>query len=586
MPNNNWTVSGRRDPFGIDIEALERMAREEHEEMQRLRAEEAMRRAAPSVLSPYHPSNMRNETARSHTYTFRQRMMKLNFTLGWEMEANHAPSRTPQGIERHGDGSVNGEGAEFVVLPAVTKSPRYVLGLLKDLCHAPKLNTDDSCGFHVHVSASNLSSAARQRQWAIATEFLAKQVEDLAFKAVPESRTDNEFCRKIVPMGNGETFSINKYNNHRRYHWLNIVEMFRPNGIRTIENRLLGHTHRWKYVLAWSLFTMELARRGWDLSNRPFERADHVDALSHMLKEIAKDIKPLSKRAEPIPQWVHNGLKTFGIEADAWARPLARLSEVEDDLRGLYRVPYSDNQPEMPNVEEDEESDSDYCPCGCGEEGRCSEQAHSDGDCESDYCYNCHSNGDCNGAEHCDYCQDDRHENGERCGRGSCNRCNPQRQPARPVVRAVPVTPLTEGVTLSNLMDPVRYNITVDPATLYGSMVHYVTYDESVNVTGTGVLPTLPEELALPMTDAERLASDGRERTYQGPTPSRNVTIAASGTRTGRVGYCGPTCNTAHGGGDICGVCNRGWEDHTGHACCNEDGRATGRRGTFLTGGR
>src|SRR5260221_4159614 len=188
-----------------------------------------------SVISPDHPANnRRHNEERNTTYTYRQRSMKLNLTLGWELEASHEAIKVPHGVERISDNSVNGAGAEFVVLPAVTKSPRYVLGLLKDLVHAPRLNTDESCGFHIHVSASNLASAARMKQWAIATEHRASLIEDLAFKAVPDSRKDNSYCRRIVPIQNDTTFQSNKYGNNRRYHWLNTVEMFRPNGIRTI----------------------------------------------------------------------------------------------------------------------------------------------------------------------------------------------------------------------------------------------------------------------------------------------------------------------------------------------------------------
>jgi hypothetical protein len=391
-----------------------------------------------SVLSHRHPANSRDAHARQATrnYTFRQRCQKLDLTLGWELEANHAPSRIPNGVEHIGDGSVNGEGAEMVVLPAVTKSPRYVLGLLKDVVHAPKLNTDESCGFHVHVSASNISSLARMRQWAMATEHLALQIEDLAFRAVPDSRKGNTYCKRIVPLSSGTTFDMHKYNNSRRYHWLNIVEMFRPNGIRTIENRLLGHTHRWKYVLAWSLFTMELGRRGWELSNKPFDIKGHVDALADILLKIAKEIKPLDKRAEPMPQWVYNGLSSFGIESNAWERPLARLSETEADLQGMPKMFYSDNQTEVPNRNEDNE---DECPCGCGNEGRCQSQEHEDGDCESNYCEYCHEDGRCDGAPDCQRCIMNAHDNGEDCHRSRCATCRPQ---PRVNLTSTPIQPI------------------------------------------------------------------------------------------------------------------------------------------------
>lgn len=379
-----------------------------------------------SVIDPYHPMNDPNLRHRelNSTYTFRQRQTKLNLSLGWELEANHTPRSVPAGIERISDGSVNGEGAEFVVMPAITKSPRYVLGLLKDLVHAPRLNTDNSCGFHVHVSASNISSLARMRQWAIATEHLAMQVEDLAFKAVPNSRHGNPYCRLIVPIRHGVSFQSHKYNNDRRYHWLNIVEMFRPGGIRTIEVRLLGNTHRWKYLLAWSLFSMELARRGWDVANRPFNVIEHVDALGDMLLKIAKDIKPLEKKSEPIPQWVYDGLQTHGIEPNAFERPLARLAETESNVNGLMPRFYSDSQIEEPNHDSDDDDDS--CPCGCECDGRCDSQLHFDGDCDSSYCEACHDSGNCRGLPRCYNCISSAHDDRQDCQRHFCTVCHPQ----------------------------------------------------------------------------------------------------------------------------------------------------------------
>lgn len=383
-------------------------------------------------------------------YLFRQRTAKqLKLTLGWELEANHAPQRVPRGIERIGDGSVNGDGAEFIVLPAITRSPRYVLGLLKDLVHAPKLNTDESCGFHVHISASNVS-LSRLRQWALATERLAMLVEDLAFQAVPDSRKSNSYCRRIVPLQSGTKFVSSKYSNDRRYNWLNTVEMFRPNGIRTIENRLLGHTHRWKYVLAWALFTMELASEGWKVVHNPFEINKYVTSLEEMLKAIITEIKPLSKRHDPIPQWVYNGFKKYGIESSAWERPLAKLADTESSLQGYSKVLYSDNQPEVPN--NDNERNDDYlCSCGCGIEGRCDTQLHDDGDCDND-CEHCHDNGNCSGAPRCEYCRENRHAAREDCGYRSCSNCHPVPSIGSTVTftRPVTVTHTTNGMNYLN----------------------------------------------------------------------------------------------------------------------------------------
>lgn len=456
------------------------------------------------VNDPYHPANarrnMHSESSERYTYTVRK-PRKLQFSLGWELEANHVPTRYPLGVEQISDGSVNGDGAEFVVLPAITKSPRYVLGLLKDLVHAPKLNTDKSCGYHVHVSAAGLS-LLKLRRWAIATEQLAVAVEDLAFKAVPDARQSNQYCRRIRPIQVGAQFSSSKYNNERRYHWFNIVEMFRPNGIRTMEIRLLGNTHRWKYLLAWTFFSMELANRGWELMHNPFDMQKHISALSHLLELIAIDIKPLEKRSDPIPQWIYNGLNELGIPANSWDRPLAKLSDAENEVKGLSKKFYSDNQATEENESSDDE---DLCPCGCGEESYCDHERHNNGDCESMYCSYCHDNGDCGGVPDCEQCIDARHDDGEDCERTTCRRCHPRSiQTTFTDTVSANVTGNSDPLTVQSLNAAVTelranngipnmgsdfygnpltevLNTTIDNTNISVVRVGHVSFDESVN---------------------------------------------------------------------------------------------------------
>jgi hypothetical protein len=156
-----------------------------------------------------------------------------------------------------------------------------------------------------------------------------------------------------------------------------------------------------------------------------------------------------------------------------------------------------------------------------------------------------------------------RHDEGEDCGRRTCNTCHPVPRVNRPAIRAVApiVNPLdmtgtaSSNVTIhpsnglhregySALVHPDTFdvmqaeintlrNMTVDnvnmhmnQAMIYGVGVSSIVWDESANVcTGVNVLPTLPEELALPMTDMERLASDNRERAHT-PTAGRALTVA------------------------------------------------------------
>lgn len=379
-----------------------------------------------SVISRYHPRNViqSHEASGSYKYNIQEPKTKLKFTLGWELEANHIPVRRPAGVTQITDGSVNGDAAEFVVLPAVTRSPRYVLGLLKELVHAPKLNTDKSCGFHVHVSAQHLS-VNKMRAWAIATEHLALQIEEKAFKAVPEARQSNTYCKRIQPLIPGFSFPANKYSNERRYHWLNTVEMFRPGGIRTIEVRLLGNTHRWKYLLAWTAFCMELAARGYAVSQRPFNSAAHVDLLGNMLDRIAIEIKPLEKRNDPIPEWVYTSLKSFGMSPNSWDRPLAKLSEMESEANNIPKKFYSDNQ-----VTEETEERDDSCPCGCGDEGECDISVHDNGNCDRRECIYCHDAGLCGSLPDCVRCIRQAHCENRQCGVTYCSLCRERRRRA------------------------------------------------------------------------------------------------------------------------------------------------------------
>jgi hypothetical protein len=411
-----------------------------------------------SVLSFNHPANDNHRHSSVRSYTYHMPFSPPVFSLGWELEANHSAARLPAGINQISDGSVDGDGTEYVVLPSVTRSPRFVLGLLKDLVHSPKLNTDKSCGFHIHMSVQN-AKLPKLRQWSLATEALAQRIEELAFRAVPEARKENQYCRKIQLTGSGTSFPCEKYSNSRRYHWLNTVEMFRPNGIRTVEVRLLGNTHRWKYLLAWSTFSLLLGREGWNLAHKPFTSwQNSIDRLSDFLKAIELDIKPLSKKHEPIPAWVYSNLKNLGIDFTAFDRPMKKLVQAEADVSDHSRVFYSDNQETIPNESNDDESNDDEednsCPCGCGEEGRCYSQMHFDGDCASNDCTNCHSEGNC-APEHCGYCRRDAHDHGSLCAWSSCNVCSRQRAISQIVIASTPALEPRRGYTYITSLTPL-----------------------------------------------------------------------------------------------------------------------------------
>ena len=477
-----------------------------------------------SILSPYHPANTRRHSEGRGTYTYQPSIPSFPLSLGWELEANHSASRVPAGVDTISDGSVNGDGTEYVVLPSVTRSPKFALGLLKDLVHAPSLNTDKSCGYHVHMGVQG-ASMARLRQWAIATEALAKEVEDKAFEAVPDARKSNSYCKRIEATIAGTRFESTKYNNSRRYHWLNTVEIFRPSGIRTVEVRLLGNTHRWKYLLAWSTFCMLLGREGWKIAHRPFEsRRASIKMLTEVLEAIIADVKPLDKRHEAVPAWVYSQLKSLGIEWSAFDRPLISLHNAEATLAGKAKKFYSDNQATEPNRSEDEDSNDDSCPCGCGEEYRCSQQTHDDGDCGSSECSYCCENGNCGGSPDCYNCRDSRHDEREWCGRNTCATC--ERNQVGPwtveVEEAEPLTVVPITIHAGNVVT-FRQGVTINQIGVdrepYYSRPIVEAIDNPANYapTASQVAESRAQELIanLPMTNDEHIQSTDRESFYR-----------------------------------------------------------------------
>lgn len=367
---------------------------------------------ALSVIDARRPELHTRDISSSRSYRLKVTIPKVTFSLGWELEANVSAARVPAGVHITSDGSVHGDSTEYVVMPMLVKSIQYVLGLLKQLVHSPRLNTDGSCGFHIHISPQNVP-LKKMRQWAMMMQWLAKQVEAEAWLAVPESRQSNSYCKKIELLSPGVSFASTKYNNPRRYEWVNMVEMFRPSGIRTVEIRLLGNTHRWKYLLAWSTFCLELSRSAWKLLYAPLEIEKEIQHLKASLTFIATEIKPLEKRNETIPEAVFRTLQSFGIHNDKWDRPLAELAKSEAKIKGYRSEWYSDHQP----ISEPENSDDGVCGHGNDrDENGCEECDHGEGNCEP---------------RHCLQCQRLSHQQAQLCAFRMCRRCNERRLTAQ-----------------------------------------------------------------------------------------------------------------------------------------------------------
>jgi len=121
-----------------------------------------------------------------------------------------------------------------------------------------------SCGVHVHIGKPNgrggdnsYWSESDVRTWITVCCLL----EERLFTLVPSSRADNQYCRKLLDGYNVAEFkntcplghvSARKYDNRKRYCWLNLIETKRENGLGTVEIRMLGNTKRFDYIWAWT----------------------------------------------------------------------------------------------------------------------------------------------------------------------------------------------------------------------------------------------------------------------------------------------------------------------------------------------
>lgn len=210
-----------------------------------------------------------------------------NFSLGWELEATDRAQRPLKGVEMDHDGSVNGDALEYRASKRIVFDPQKSLEALRHLATDPFLKTDASCGFHVHIGLGKRSR--RIHQWAAAFVTLARHVESEAFEAVPGSRASSSYCRKWAQSRESiiqKEYVRNKHSCPDRYNWINPVEIFRPGGIRTIEIRLMGDTHRYPYLLAWVAFCRLMAMSAWAVSIDISREQQEIDSLKMVLRTI------------------------------------------------------------------------------------------------------------------------------------------------------------------------------------------------------------------------------------------------------------------------------------------------------------
>lgn len=285
------------------------------------------------------------------------------FSMGWEFEAIKAAVITPKGVLRGTDGSVAGEGIEYRLSPDLVNNPYAGIMTLKKLLSLRRLEIDDTCGFHVHIGlGEGIHSMADDvvQTWAAWCVALAKEVESRAFEAVPRSRIDNRNCKRwkgvLIQDGiKGQSYHESKYSNPHRYQWLNITEVFRRYGIRTIENRLCGNSRDFPYLVTWIVVTLRMAQAAFRLLADPSrldyeaqELIEYFDCTRSILagsdyadKRVLRSVLHNSGifRADG----EHMNHKELEIVIDKQS-PAVNTSEDEDDFRMKFHRPQTSTQ--------------------------------------------------------------------------------------------------------------------------------------------------------------------------------------------------------------------------------------------------
>jgi len=203
-----------------------------------------------------------------------------------------------------------------------------------------------SCGLHIHLgrpSASCLTASAWQPEHTRTMLLIGLSLEEKLFGLCPPSRRNSSYCKPIrqcytaeelgsyYPMG---TVNPGKYQNPKRYCWLNTVETRRdhPRSPRTIEVRMMGSVRRFDYILSWVKLWCKIA--GY-VGNVPSSLAIMHCCFSGSLDNDFAEIKrvkdervnrlaeqPAGRPVEPTPDEVAQ-------ERDAFERDLQRIIEDE-----------------------------------------------------------------------------------------------------------------------------------------------------------------------------------------------------------------------------------------------------------------
>ena len=212
-------------------------------------------------------------------------------------------------VDRHTDGSVGGRSLEFVARKPHT--PLRAMRHLKEFMEQYHPLLDDSCGVHFHVSIRpkleddmtvetmrKIEKKYKKKLHSFSNNLfmLASLYEKRLFETLADSRDVNQYCRRIgrVLTSKGDVkkklgyLSSSKYSNDKRYCWINFVELYRPNGIRTVEFRALGDNVTYKQMLAHFVFVLTLV---WgalkiDIEDDPATMKIVMDYLDRQIKAI------------------------------------------------------------------------------------------------------------------------------------------------------------------------------------------------------------------------------------------------------------------------------------------------------------
>lgn len=266
-------------------------------------------------------------------------------TFGVELEAARLAPDAPsiiaaRGFDRHYDATIrgsNGEelprgplgGAELTTKPLPVRvnmdqtGDRYTAdfgeteAIVRDLCRCVA-QVNVSCGLHVHfgrpVSAAEMSKSRWEpkhiRAWLAIGGFL----EEKMFGLCPPSRRGNRYCKKISEEYPNESFvkfypvgevRPRKYDNPKRYCWLNLIETRREGlagmtgasgpALGTVEIRMLGNVRRHSYIWAWI--------RLWTRVAAYVAYVDPLTALMHctLSNSIAYELNEVAIRAPGAP---------------------------------------------------------------------------------------------------------------------------------------------------------------------------------------------------------------------------------------------------------------------------------------------